>query len=398
MARPYTDGIAVRSVSGRIGDITMRYSKDERWKRYPVYMTIPKGAKRAEVFYSIPKKLAAAILEDWRKAHPKVDRRTKAYRDYRDSVFAEVCRRFTGMWAGPGKHVAKQAGQKGPAGAKGVAHVKKESYPPQTDPATPWWTSPPTFKAECHAQRIADVTYQGFTEEIRLAWRRECTPAYKTPYDVYQHQAITRLVRGIPVPPEPPARAGWKIRKLQQDLAYWQDQTPKYKWAYPDESCQTWGLAMVHVAFAIQHWWDGFKWQERPATLWSLYADVGLEPEADKGFITPTIYAGPAGDGQSKTFQRVWWPEMEANPITHDIMAQSASVLWQPAARDGSGDLIEPRIPDTAKGITMKVNTTRWSWYHYRLPYPSRKCNRKNMRDYIREWPDTADCYFVEYA
>lgn len=402
------EGVWLRSVVGKFGDVIV-YGP-------PKYSPIPpKGWKAArgrlrqqKVIKTVATKVADAIMAAFDKAHPGWDRRKKAYKDLKRSVHDRVLEKWMearGLGHESLSNEWKNLEYKDPPitqpkrgpGKKGTAHTKKESYPPSTDPAKPWWTSPPTYRAECHAQRIADVTYQGFTDEIRLKWRRACTKAYRTSYDVYQHVAIPRLVRGIPVSPEPPEQAGWKIRRLEQDRDYWHDQTPKKHWAYPDASCQTWGLAMGHVAFAIHHWWDGFEWRENPATLWSLYADVGLGHERDKGFITCTIYAGYQFSGESKTFERIWWPEMEANPISHDIKAHSASFLWEPAKRDYEGYLIAPRTPDTAKGITVKAATTDWAWYHFRLPYPSKKCTRINMSEYIKEWPQAELDFYVEY-
>ena len=413
MAYIYGSGLVLRTISGRIAGI--KIAKGQRptpdFSRY----TRPGGARPSTLtsYRAVTRGEKSNIRRSYWEAQG-TQRAGSHMLSPRDRRFLDSLNKFlytpvTVDGPGPGKQSAKATRHPGDFGPKGAteqpagrqpsaSETKKESYPPETDPNVPWWSSPPTHKAECHAQRIADITYQGFPDAIRDQWRRACTKNYRTPYDVYQHVAIPRLIRGIPVSPTPPPQAGWKLRELEQSLGFWHSQEPRPHWSMPDPSGQTWGLGMVHARFAEYHYWNGFRWIVMGSTLWSLYADVGLGNHRDKGFITITVYAGYNGDGDSWTSNPLWWPEIESNPLPHDIMAHSASVVWHPVKRDSLGNMIEPRTPDTDKAITVKVVTPTWAWYHYHLPYPSKKADVNNMAPYIKSWPaPTPTVYYVPY-
>jgi len=397
MAQYYHQGVIIKEVSGRLAGIrlapakrpTPDFSKYTSTRPYPGYTPATMKA--------LSKGDRSRLTHAWKSANVDVPGLNKALDKFRNELNKFFRKEQEARWAGPDP--GKAIGDAGQVGEKGWQAGKKpkELDKPMTDPTKPWWISPPTWKAPCHAQKICDIAYQALPAANRLQWRAACTPLYRTPYDTYMHHNIPRVLRGVPGVPVPPPRAGWKIRSITQDLDYFHSMTPKPLYAYPDESCQTWGLGWVHVDFAKRVRWNGFEWVTDYGTLWSIYADVGLPHCPDQGFLDLTVYAGYRGQGQSATYSNAYWPEMETNPWWVDFAPQSADLTWTPARRHADGTLFDPPAKDPYKQILVKNLNTGWAWGHFRLPYPSKKCTDATMSYWRKLWPVLPDQTITPY-
>lgn len=387
MAQYYHQGIIIKEISGKIAGIRLApgHRPTPDFSKYTT--TRPSPGWTPATMKAMSRSAKSLKYKQWNAAHVDIPGFRRAQRDFHLAVEDFFRRQQEALWAGPDPGDAKalpgKAGGPGWQGPKGPKSADK----PITDPKKPWWVSPPTYKAPCHAQKICDIAYQNLSEQTRLLWRQACTRLYRTPYDVYMHYNIPRVLRGVPGVKTPPPLAGWKSRGIEQDSDYFASETHEPDRPYPDASCQTWGLSWVHVQFAKRVRWDGFKWITDYGTLWSIYANVGLEPAPDQGFLDLTVYSGYRGEGQSATYDNAWWPIMESNPWFVDFAPHSADLTWTPARRHSDGRLYDPPTKDPYKRILVKNLNTGWSWGHYRLPYPSGKCTTGSMSYWLKLWP-----------
>lgn len=298
---------------------------------------------------------------------------------------------------GPAGNLRWRSKANAEAEVKAEGGHKSKTSETVVDPKQPLLVSPPTWKCECKAWKVADAWYTANMERIRPYYRIGVRRAGRSAYDGYMKQAIPHLLRGYPAPDLPIQTLGWSLRRLRTPHLYLAGEPDPDATCLPPYQCQTNGLHFMRCQFFFYHvfrfgYWFKF-WGLRLA--WDSYTGDHEEPRI--GNLQVSYYKDHTDDSLLVTRNWGWIRSPGLEYEAHEVGGHWIGVLWTPPKREPSGSLVWPLVKDETQSTMVKWLCPRYRFYHWPRFWPSKKKDFSPIPSPYPSWPPaTPYDYFEE--